>query len=94
MSENAKVVLGVLAGAAIGATLGILFAPNKGAETRRKISKKAEDTVEGLEEQFKVFIENVTQKFEELKDQANETVENVKEKTDEIIDKAAARANS
>ena len=32
-----KVFLGVLAGVAAGAVLGILFAPDKGSKTRKKI---------------------------------------------------------
>ena len=43
--DGGKVVLGVLAGVAVGALAGILFAPDKGSETRRKISKKTSDTV-------------------------------------------------
>ena len=41
MSKNNKSGLGkFLAGAAIGAGLGILFAPKKGSETRELLKKK------------------------------------------------------
>ena len=36
--SKTNVVIGVLAGVAVGALIGILFAPDKGSETRRKIS--------------------------------------------------------
>ena len=38
-----KAVLGILAGTAIGAGLGILFAPDSGCNTRKKISEKNPD---------------------------------------------------
>ena len=41
MSNNGNTVLGILAGTAVGAVLGILFAPDKGSETRRKIAEEA-----------------------------------------------------
>ena len=40
---NTKTLLGFLAGAAVGALAGILLAPDKGSETRKKISKKTGD---------------------------------------------------
>ena len=41
--RNSGIVLGILAGAAIGSLLGVLFAPEKGVETRKRLRRKAED---------------------------------------------------
>ena len=38
--STGKVVLGIVAGAAIGALLGVLYAPAKGVVTRRTILQK------------------------------------------------------
>lgn len=48
--KTSSVVLGVLAGAAVGAIVGILFAPDKGYNTRRKITRKGEEFVDDLKE--------------------------------------------
>ena len=37
--RNSGIVLGLLAGAAIGSLLGVLFAPEKGCDTRKKVKR-------------------------------------------------------
>mgnify|MGYP003598235005 CR=1 FL=1 len=70
--STGKVVLGVLVGLAAGAALGILFAPDKGSETRKKIAKKGEDLVDELKEKFGEFVDSVTDKVEAKKESSAE----------------------
>ena len=64
--KTTKAVLGVLAGMAAGAALGVLFAPYKGSKTRRKITKKGRDLADSLEELSDSMEDRIDQKFDEL----------------------------
>ncbi len=48
MNSAGKFLTAVAAGVAAGAILGILYAPDKGSETRRKISSEGEKLTSGL----------------------------------------------
>ncbi|MFT3934209.1 MAG: YtxH domain-containing protein [Chitinophagaceae bacterium] len=41
--KNKQIVIGVIAGIAVGTLAGILFSPDKGAGTRKKIAGKVTD---------------------------------------------------
>jgi gas vesicle protein len=85
--SSGKVLLGLVAGVAAGALLGILFAPDKGSDTRKKISKKGHEFADGLTEKFDEFLETINEKFTEVKDE----VEKVKSKAEAVKeDKKAA----
>jgi gas vesicle protein len=66
--DNGKVFLGVLGGIAAGALLGILFAPEKGAVTRRKITRTGEDYIEEIKDKFNELLEDASDKIHEIKD--------------------------
>jgi gas vesicle protein len=50
MMSNSKVFIGFLLGAAVGGALGILLAPDKGTETRRRIIEKGNDIGDSISE--------------------------------------------
>lgn len=59
-SNNTGKLIGTLVlGAAIGAALGILFAPAKGSETRKKITGNSDDFTDAMKEKFSDFLENI-----------------------------------
>ena len=62
--SSGKILLGVLAGFAAGVAVGILFAPDKGTETRRKVIQKGDEYLEDLKKKFDEILNDVSQKFE------------------------------
>jgi gas vesicle protein len=69
--NSGKIALGLVAAAATGAVLGILFAPAKGAALRRKIYRMGEKEADVLKDKFSEFIDGMICKGEKEK----ETVE-------------------
>jgi len=61
--NSGKVILGALAGLAAGALIGVLFAPDKGSESRGKIVKKGEDYLDSVKKQFNSLLDNIAGKF-------------------------------
>ena len=79
--SSSKIITGVLIGAAAGAVLGILFAPEKGVDTRKKISKKGNDLKDTIKSKINDLVDSIADQFENAKGQAEELIEQGKEKT-------------
>jgi gas vesicle protein len=67
-----KLITGILAGAAAGAILGVLFAPDKGSETRAKIAQKSSELTDAIKEGYSKVAEAVTNNYEAMKENAME----------------------
>jgi gas vesicle protein len=70
--SSGKVVLGVLAGLAAGAIMGILFAPDSGVNTRKKIVRKSEEYIDDLKDKFNEFVDHVAEKVEKATEEIKE----------------------
>jgi len=83
----------LLLGAAIGASLGILFAPKKGKETRVELKEKMVDLISrakelSLNDVSEMVEDKITEIRHDLNDLDKEKVLNIaKEKSEEIKDK-------
>lgn len=70
MSSNGKIALALLIGAAAGAALGLLFAPDKGENTRNNIT----DGVTGLGKKIMNRGGNAMDETEDIYDDVRATV--------------------
>jgi len=84
--RSGKVVLGVLAGVAAGAAMGILFAPGRGSSTRRKISRKSDEYTDEIGEKFNDFIDSIKVKFDSVEKVAKMMADKGKLKMDEAFE--------
>lgn len=63
---TSKNILGILGAAVAGVAIGVLFAPDKGKNTRKKIAKKSKNYGNDLYDKFGNIINTASKKGEEL----------------------------
>lgn len=84
MNSGSKVLLGVLAGAATGAILGVLFAPDNGVETRRRLGEGSRDIANNLKSKFSELVDGIADKYENAKEGAADLIEQGKQKASNL----------
>ncbi|MEE1884508.1 YtxH domain-containing protein [Pedobacter flavus] len=82
MNDNSKLLVGLLAGLAAGAVLGILFAPDKGSETRDKLGQSLKDLGDTIKERASNEMENING----LKDKIVDAVKSKLSTAEDLID--------
>ena len=99
MKKKSRGLGKLFAGIAIGAGLGLLFAPKKGSETRQDLKNKLDDMLlkvrdldkEDVKETIENKIEEIKKSLEELDKEkvlsaAKKSAKKIKEKADELVD--------
>jgi len=81
-------ILTTISAAATGVALGMLFAPEKGAQTREKLSKKSHEYADYAADWFDELVEAVSKSINEAEEETAELVDKAKTKARETKDEA------
>ena len=89
MSKTGNTILALVTGAAIGAGLGLLYAPESGDKTRKKISKNAKEAKRKLEKQINETSEQLSASAKQAKksfdSKLEDTLKTASSKADDIL---------
>ncbi len=87
--DSGSMMLALLTGAAIGAGVGILYAPDRGDNTRKKISKQAKKTRDEISSRISHATDELTKTAEakkmDFEATLDKTLSNMSYKADDII---------
>lgn len=84
MNTNSKVLLGILGAAAAGVIIGLLVAPDKGQETRKRLKKTAGDWADNLSHLWERGKHAVADGAQEMKEKARYAKATAEEKVNKM----------
>jgi gas vesicle protein len=88
MKDNTKVVVALLVGLAAGAALGILFAPDKGNETRDKLAESLKNLGESIKETASKEIDNLLAYKDKVVDNLKSKINGVEQEYQDDLEHA------
>lgn len=77
MTNTTKIIAALAAGVMAGTVIGVLFAPDKGSETRKKVSDEGKKLAQSLKE-----------KLNRMKEKSDEVANNIQASINELEQKA------
>ena len=84
MNTTSKVILGIIGAAAAGVVIGMLVAPEKGEETRKKLKKTAGEWADNLSHLWERGKEAGKQEVQDLKDKTGYAKSAAEEKVNKL----------
>ncbi|MCB7481903.1 YtxH domain-containing protein [Christiangramia sediminis] len=89
MASTGNTLLALITGAAIGAGVGLLYAPDSGDKTRKKLKKDAQQTRDNLNKRYHETSSNLSEKAKkarvDFEVRLEETLSSASHKADDIL---------
>lgn len=86
MSNSSKSLFAFLLGAATGAVIGLLYAPEKGSHTRDKLSFLLDKYKKQLEELIQELVNTKSSQESEAKSEGQRVIKNAKDKAEKLLE--------
>ena len=93
MSQGNNNILGVLLGTAVGVGIGMLFAPDKGSETRKRIAENAASAKDTLATEASKLGSNIASGAENLRNTVADSLATRKANLDNELDAIVTNAS-
>lgn len=93
-SGNTKALFAFLGGIAAGAAIGLLFAPEKGTETRKKLTGSARRLGSSLLETAESGFDRIVSAGSQVKDRITDAGHQVREKAANVVERAGEAAEN
>ncbi|PRY53950.1 gas vesicle protein [Arcticibacter pallidicorallinus] len=84
MNDNSKVLVALLAGVAAGAALGILFAPERGTETRDRLNDALKNLGDTIKDRAAEEIDNLSSLKEKIVENLKTTLGTAEDTLEEV----------
>ena len=93
--NSGKIILGTLAGVTAGAMIGILFAPDKGSDSRNRIIRRGADYLGSAKEKANSLLDNASGKFNDSRNKiirrGEEYLDSTKEKFNSLLNTVSGK---
>lgn len=92
--KETNVILASVISAISGVVIGILFAPDKGSRTRKKISRESDEYLQSLKNEIEELRKSLNKKAKRTKDEIGEMTEDIQNTGEDIVDETKERAEA
>jgi len=84
--NSKKLIVGIVAGLAVGTVIGMLFAPEDGKRIRKKMIRMGEEITDNLNDKFHKFIGSLNEKIENTMEDVSNFAERANETSEQVDD--------